>query len=705
MKRRLPFEFFMGLLWCMFCLVACQSKPDRGHDWPEYHGDGERSHYSELQQIDQTNVTRLQVAWQYASGGADTTGSRSQMQCNPIMVDGILYGVSADIQAFAIDAATGLALWKSDLEGTEGTLSRGVTYWSDGKAKRIFFGAGRWLHALDATTGVLISTFGTDGRIDLRDGIRRPGADDFISSNTPNTVYKDLIIVSGRVAETETALLGDIRAYNIRTGALVWTFKTIPEPDQPGYETWDPGEPRKRLGGANTWMGMAIDRELGIVYAPTGSAAFDFWGGNRLGDNLYSNCLLALDASTGRLLWHYQLVRHDIWDRDPPTTPNLVTISRGGRKIKAVALVTKQGYTFVFDRVTGEPVYPIEQVSFPYDAMDGEQPARTQPVPVLPQHFTRQQFTAADFRSFLMDGRDSLERLLADARTGSPYIPITDKMTVFFPGTDGGAQWGGAATDPSGILYVPAKEVPVYTTLKPRADRAMPKGVMGGQKLFNIYCASCHGEDRKGNHDGSFPTLIDLDKKMSVTEVGQLLTSGRGMMPPFGHLSADERKAIVEYVLVKEPTTVAQVTRKSEVPYQNTGYNRWYHDGYPVNSPPWGTLTAIDLNTGKRRWQVVLGEYQELSLQGVPPTGTDNYGGPVATAGGLVFIAATRDEKIRAFDKDTGALLWEHALPAAGYATPSTYMINGKQYIVIACGGGKLNTKSGDKYVAFALMD
>jgi len=648
-------------------------------------------------------VSRLRIAWEYASGGADSTGSRSQIQCNPIVVDGILYGVSADIQAFAIDAASGRPLWKSNLDSTEGTLSRGVTYWTDGEQKRIFFGAGRWLHALEAATGKLIPSFGMNGRIDLRDGIERPGADGYISSNTPNTLYKDLIIVGGRVSESTTALLGDIRSYNARTGKLVWTFKTIPESGQSGYDTWNPANPRSRIGGANSWMGMAIDRELGIVYVPTGSAAFDFWGGNRLGNNLYANCLLALDAATGRLLWHYQLVQHDIWDRDPPTTPNLVTINRNGKRVKAVALVTKQGYTFVFDRVTGKPVFPIKDVHFPQDAMAGEQPAPTQPVPVLPQPFTRQQFTAADFRTFLMNDRDSLERLLADSRTGSPYIPITDKMTVFFPGTDGGAQWGGAAVDPAGILYVPAKEVPVFTTLKPPANQESPKGSLGGQKLFSVYCASCHGEDRKGNHDGSLPSLIDLDKKMTASGVNQLLVSGRGMMPPFGHLSPAERQVIADYVLMKETGAVAKISRKSEVPYQNTGYNRWYHEGYPVNSPPWGTLTAIDLNSGQRRWQVPLGEYEKLSLQGIPPTGTDNYGGPVATAGGLIFIAATSDEKIRAFDKDTGTLLWEYTLPAAGYATPSTYMVNGRQYVVIACGGGKLNTKSGDKYVAFTL--
>lgn len=688
------------LLSGLYC--ACSAVADKT-DWPEYHGDGARSHYSVLKQVDSSNVADLTVAWTYASGGLDSSGSRTQMQCNPIIVDGVLYGVSADIQVFAVDAANGRERWKSRLPNTKGTLSRGVSYWTDGSDARIFFGGGRWLHAIDAKTGMLIPDFGDSGRIDLRTGIQRPGADNFISSNTPNTVYKDLIIVAGRVSESETALLGDIRAFDVRSGELRWTFKTIPDKtDSAAYKTWSPAEPRERLGGANSWMGMAIDRELGIVYAPTGSAAFDFWGGNRVGDNLYANCLLALDAATGKKLWHYQLVRHDIWDRDPPATPNLVTITHKGKKIKAVALITKQGHTFVFDRVTGEPVYPMEEIAFSQEAVEGERPATTQPVPVLPLPFTRQQFTQSDLRT-TVSNRDSLITLLDQARTGSPYIPITEKMTIFFPGTDGGAQWGGAAADPDGILYIPAKEIPVYTTLKRKQESQENKGAMQGSTIFNLRCASCHGEDMKGNHDGSFPPLLDLSTKMNARTAEQIITSGRGMMPPFSHISDAERKAIVDFLFKKADAKSVQPIAATEVPFHNTGYNRWYHEGYPVNTPPWGTLTALDLNSGQLQWQVPLGEYPELTAKGVPITGTDNYGGPVVTAGGLIFIAATRDEKIRAFSKVTGKKLWEASLPAAGYATPSMYMADGKQYLVIACGGGKLNTKSGDQYVAFSL--
>ncbi|ODS82693.1 MAG: pyrrolo-quinoline quinone [Cytophagaceae bacterium SCN 52-12] len=691
------------LLPAAAALVLALQSPAPDKNWPEYQGDGARSHYSALDQIHTENVSGLRPAWVYESGGVDTARNRSQMQCNPVIIDGVLYGVSADIQAFALDAASGKEIWKTSLEDNGGTISRGVSYWTDGRESRVFFGAGKWLHALDAATGKLIPTFGDKGRIDLKTGIERPGSDNYVSSNTPNTIYKDLIIVSARVNENETALLGDIRAYDTRSGKLVWTFKTIPDSSDPeAYKTWAPEAPRQRLGGANAWMGMAIDRELGIVYAPTGSAAYDFWGGNRAGDNLYANCLLALDAATGKKRWHYQLVRHDIWDRDPPTTPNLVTITRNGKKVKAVAIVTKQGHTFVFDRVTGEPVFPIDEVAFPQDGVEGEKPAVTQPVPRLPLPFTRQGFTAKDFSPFVED-RDSLENLLKNARTGSPYIPITEKMTVFFPGTDGGAQWGGAAADPDGILYVPAKELPVYTSLIPSESPA-PQG-SGGEKLYGMYCAPCHGADMKGNHDGSYPSVLSLQKKMTPAQLEQLLKTGRGMMPSFSHISQQEQKAISDFLFRKASHEKVTVSQKKIIPFQHTGYNRWYHKGYPVSMPPWGTLTAIDLNTGGHKWQVPLGEYPELTGKGIPPTGTDNYGGPVATAGNVIFIAATRDEKIRAFDRRTGNKLWEHALPAAGYATPSTYMVNGRQYVVIACGGGKLTTKSGSKYVAFSLPE
>lgn len=670
-------------------------------NWPEYNGNGARNHYSALNQITKDNVMQLKVAWMYASGGAETARNRTQMQCNPIVIDGILYGVSAGTQAFALNAATGQQIWKTGITDNGGTTSRGVTYWSDGKEKRIFFGAGKWIYALNATDGSLIPVFGENGRINLKNGLERPGADDYVTPNTPNTIYKNLLITGARVNESETALLGDVRAYDVRTGKLVWTFRTIPARGEYGAETW-PENARRNFGGANAWAGMAIDRDRGIVYIPTGSAAYDFYGGNRPGNNLFANCLIALDAATGKRLWHYQLVHHDIWDRDPPCPPNLVTVTHKGKRVDAVVQVTKQGYVFVLDRVTGKPLFPVKETAFSFPAIEGEKASATQPIPILPVPFTRQTFNAGDFSAFVAD-RDSLVDLLSKAKTGSAYIPITSSMTIFYPGTDGGAQWGGAATDPSGVMYVPAKEIPVYTSL---IKKEIPKNAASvtGAQLYQMNCAACHGADKMGNHDGSYPSLANLEKRLKPAQIEAILKNGRGMMPSFTHIPEAERKAIIAYLTNQESKESITIDSKTQVPYQHTGYNRWYdRNGYPVSQPPWGTLTAIDLNTGQRKWQVPLGEYKELTAKGIPPTGTDNYGGPLVTASGLIFIAGSRDEHFRAFDKETGKILWQAALPAAGYASASTYSVNGRQYVVIACGGGKLNTKSGDRYVAFAL--
>lgn len=673
-------------------------------DWPAYNGGDDCNHFSKLTQINSSNISQLKLAWEYASGGADTIKNTTQIQCNPLIIRGIMYGISAGSQAFALDAATGRELWKTNLKNnTFSMTSRGVTYWTDGKEARIFFAYGAFLYALNAQTGEVILSFGTNGKINLIEGIQRPGADTYVISNTPAVVFKNILIVGTRVSESATALLGDIRAFDTRTGRKIWTFHTIPRPNEFGYKTWEK-QNYQNLGGANNWMGMAIDQKRGIVYAPTGSAAFDFYGGNRKGNNLFANCLLALNATTGKRIWHFQTVHHDIWDRDIPAPPNLFTIIKNNQKIDAVSVLSKQGFTFVFDRVTGKPLFPIEEKAFSSSTINGEKASPTQPIPLLPEPFTRQSFTEKDVNEFASNRAEIIDQV-RKATTGQPFIPLGQNRTVLFPGTDGGAQWGGAAVDENSIMYVPAKENPVYSSLieAPKSDENEIS--ISGKKLYQTYCRACHGANREGNEDGTYPSLQKIEIKYKEATTLQLLVKGRGMMPAFTQLKEIESKAIVDFLFGKNTEIKTNDNSNlSKSAYIHTGYNRWYDSkGYPISTPPWGTLTAIDMNTGKRRWQIPLGEYPELTAKGIPITGTDNYGGAAVTAGGLLFIAATKDQQFRAIDSKTGKVLWQVPLPAASYASPSVYAVNGKQYVVIACGGGKLKTKSGDKYLAFAL--
>ena len=556
---------------------------------------------------------------------------------------------------------------------------------------------------MDAKSGKPDENFGEKGKINLLEGIKRPGADEYTVLNTPISIYKNTLIVGTRVSESAPALLGDIRAFDANSGQLIWTFHTIPKPGEFGYKTWEKAN-YKHVGGANNWMGMAVDSKRGIVFVPTGSAAFDFYGGNRKGDNLFANCLLALDIRTGKRLWHFQTVHHDIWDRDIPAPPNLFTITQKGKKRDVVSVLSKQGFMFVFDRVTGKPIFPIKERAFPASDVIGEKTSKTQPIPLWPLPFTKQSFTEKDVNEWASNKEEIIAEL-RKSQTGQPFIPLSlTKKTVFFPGTDGGAQWGGAAVDEKSVMYIPAKQNPVYSSLVP-VEKNMTNS---GKSIYVQHCQSCHGVNREGNEDGTIPALRDVHKKYSELLLNQILVKGRGRMPAFNFLSAAEKKAVLAYVqglnlAVEGPINNSNIDFS---PFTSTGYTRWYDSkGYPVSRPPWGTLTAIEMNTGEHLWQVPLGEYPELTAKGIAPTGTDLYGGPAVTAGGILFIAATKDEMFRAFDRQTGKILWQYKLPAAGYSSPSIYSIDGVQYVVIACGGGKLKTKSGDRYLAFALKN
>ena len=704
----------MGASARLFAAVAAAAVGAASHgEWSVHGGDPGHQQYSALDRINTTNVQRLRVAWTYRAGDA-RADNRSQIQCHPIIVGGVLYATSAQLKAFALDAATGRPLWTFDpfqagAEQHSLGVNRGVVYWGEGDDRRILFTAGQRLYALDARTGKPVAGFGAGGSVDLREGLGRDVSGLYVLSNTPGAVYRDLLILGTRVSEGPgPSAPGHVRAYDVRTGAVRWIFHTIPQPGEYGYETW-PRDAWQRIGGANAWSALSVDEKRGLVFLPTGSAAFDFWGGNRAGANLFANCVLVLRAATGERVWHYQTVHHDIWDRDLPAAPVLVTIERVGRKVDAVAQVTKSGFVFLLDRETGEPLYPVEEVAVPPSDLEGETAWTTQPVPTKPPPFARQLFTEADVTDLSPASRAAVLERLRQVRTGRRFIPPSKQGTVIFPGFDGGAEWGGAAFDPAtGRLYVNANEMPWILTMVDVVDDASGADNGPGARAYRQYCAACHGVDRRGAPQQNVPALLDLGGKRPPGDLELLLQQGKGVMPSFRYLSEGEVKSLSAYLLGEAAPAppVNDEEKPFGTPYTHTGYHRFLDpDGYPAVKPPWGTLSAIDLGRGEIDWHVPLGELPELTRRGIPPTGTENYGGPIVTAGGLVFIGATKDEKFRAFDKKSGKVLWETSLPAGGYATPSTYEVNGKQYVVIAAGGGKMGTKSGDAYVAFALPD
>lgn len=708
---RLAVVSFLGC-----CPAAARAAADR--DWSTYLGDKSGSHYSTLDQITPDNVAKLTVAWTWRAG--DARGDSTQIQCNPLVIDGVIYATTPSLSLVALDAATGELRWRFDpLEPTG--VNRGLAWWADGEDQRILFGAGKWLQAVDARTGALINSFGVGGRVDLSLAMGRDATGFAVQANTPGIVYGDLIVMGMRLGEGPApAAPGPIRAYNVRTGRLAWVFNTIPHPGEAGHETW-PAEAWNYVGGVNVWTGMTVDEKRGLLFCPTGSAAFDFWGGDRVGDNLYANCLLALRIETGELVWHYQFVHHDLWDRDLPAPPNLLTVQRDGWAIDAVAQVTKSGHVFVFNRETGEPLFPIAETMVPSSDLAGEVAALTQPLPLKPAPFARQVFTATEITDRTPEAHRAVLNRWARIRPHVPFQPPSEEGTIIFPGFDGGAEWGGAAVDPAGVLYVNANEMAwILSMIKTDGGQTL------GAQTYLQNCAGCHGANRQGNGAG-IPSLVDVAQRLNREQALQVVTQGRAMMPPWGFLPEVQRQAVVGFLLgqdeaaprptlapeaaaaTKQPGWETYVSDRSPVPhpappYTHTGYNRFLDpDGYPAVRPPWGTLNAIDLNTGEYLWRVPLGEYPELVAQGRAPTGTENYGGPVVTAGGLLFIGASKDEYFRAFDRRDGREVWRWKLPAGGYATPATYAVDGRQYVVIACGGGKMGTKSGDSYVAFAL--
>lgn len=700
------------LLLLMSCQNKTTSSKEAGADWPVYLGGNSGRQYSPLDQINKENIDRLKVSWEFSTGDV-SIGDRTQMQCNPIIVDGILYASSPKLKVFALNAGTGEKIWTFDpsakISNFGMNVNRGVTYHRNGDKERIFFTAGPDLFALDAKTGALDNNFGNSGRVSLKTGLGASAQELYVISTSPGIVYGDLFIVGTRVSENADAAPGTVQAFNVNTGKLEWAFNTIPQPGELGYDTWPEGA-YENVGGANAWSGLSLDEERGIVFIPTGSASFDFWGGNRIGDNLFANCILALDAKTGKYRWHFQTVHHDLIDRDVPAPPALVRVEHNGELIDAVAQHTKSGFLFLLDRESGKPLFPVEERKVPPSDLKGELASLTQPFPVKPPPFTRQRFTTDEITNISQASHDSVAKRLATLRTGEPFIPPSEQGTIVFPGFDGGGGWGGAAFDEeTGMLYINAKEIPCIITMEEINNAAPGEPVDVGATVYQSRCVMCHGKEREGDASGTYPSLIDIAEKRSTAEIMEVVNNGRGFMPGFKHISEVEKEAVVDFILGLESKSadiheLGKETNERISKYNHTGYNRFYDpEGYPASKPPWGTLTAMDLNKGTLAWQVPLGEYEELTARGIPKTGTANYGGPVVTAGGLLFIASTVDEYFRAFDKETGEELWKYKLPAGGFATPSVYQIDGKEYVVIACGGGKANLPSDDRYLAFSL--
>ncbi|RZU39362.1 c-type cytochrome [Edaphobacter modestus] len=763
---------------------------DSIQDWPSYGGQPANDHYSPLKQVNKSNVSKLKVAWTY------DTGEDGGMETNPLVVGKVLYSYTPSQKVIALDSATGKLLWRFDSGITAEQPTRGLSYWTDGKQGRLFAGIMNYLYALDPKTGKPIADFGEAGRIDLRKGLRGDYHLQSIALTTPGIIYKDLIIVGGEMPETLPAAPGDIRAYDVHTGATRWTFHTIPHPGEFGYETW-PADAWQHSGAANNWSGMSLDIERGIVYVPTGSTAFDFYGGDRLGNNLFANTLLALDVNTGKRIWHFQGVHHDIWDRDFPSAPSLVTIRHNGKNIDAIAQTTKQGFLYLFDRSTGAPLFPIEERKYPASTVPGEIASPTQPHPLKPEPYARQILTEDMLTNRTPEAHAWAVQQFRTFRSEGQFVPFgLNKQTVIFPGFDGGAEWGGPAVDvKTGVIYINANEMawtgglqqndtarspgeaiyrsqcsvchgadrsgsppgfpslveiekrlsddqiksvvhhgkgrmPTFPNLSdsqldqllaflknPTATPDDPSGdkkemeslaaastesdALGG-KVYQQRCAICHGDKREGNPP-SFPMLIGVGGRLSRQQIVNVIHQGRGRMPGFSNLGSDNLNALLRFLGALD---INAPIHKAGPQYSFTGYRKFLDpDHYPAIAPPWGTLNAIDLNTGEYLWKVPLGEYPDLAAKGMKNTGSENYGGPIVTAGGVVFIGASLyDYKFHAFDASSGKLLWETKLPYAGRATPATYMVDGKQFVVVATGGGRYQiAPARGVYVAFAL--
>ncbi|MEK6287825.1 MAG: pyrroloquinoline quinone-dependent dehydrogenase [Acidobacteriota bacterium] len=626
--------------------VAASDSAKQDGEWPAYGRDPGGSRYSPLKQINLDTVKTLKVAWTYRTGASDVKGrsvNNAAFEATPIFVDGTLYLSTPFNRVIALDPEKGTERWSYDpkvdlTKGYSEITSRGVSTWADRKTgkRRIYVATiDARLIALDAATGEPCKDFGQDGQVDLTRDVRLVDRGDY-QVTSPPAVIGDLLIVGSSMGDNRGVELerGVVRAYNTRTGKLAWSWDPIPkDTNDPARRTWQ-GESATRTGAANAWSIISVDSERNLVFVPTGSPSPDFYGGERKGNNEYANSVVALRAATGKVVWHFQVVHHDLWDYDVASQPMLITVKRGGRGIPAVAVGTKIGHIFVLDRATGKPLFPVEERAVPKSTVPGEEASPTQPFPKLPKAIVPQKLTEEDAFGITPADRDACRKLLSGARSEGLFTPPSLEGTIVFPGNAGGMNWSGMSYDRTrGLLITNTNRVATLVKLIPREE-------------YNSLRASGGGSRFKGE---------------------------------FG--------------------------RQTGTPYAMYREHLRGPSGVPCNPPPWGALTAVDLGTGAVRWEVPLGTIAQLGF--FPESrnwGSINLGGSMVTAGGLVFIAAAMDTYLRAFDVETGKEVWKVPLPASAQATPMTYQIGGKQYVVICAGGhGKLGTKMGDHVVAFAL--
>jgi len=706
--------------------------------WTDNLGGPSSSHFSNLVQINKSNVEKLDVAWFYPYGN---TGF------NPIMAEDMMFVSGRNNSLIGLDPATGKEIWIH--ENIQNLSVRGVNYWQskDGNDRRLLFTTGVFLQEIDAKTGKSIPTFGIDGYVDLREGLAR-GENGFRVPN-PGKVFEDTIIVGDATGEGWMSPPGDIRAYNVITGKRIWQFHTIPPPGEYGYDTW-PKDAYKYVGGSNNWGEMSIDEARGIVYLPLGSGTYDFYGADRVGADVYANCLLALDARTGKRLWHYQTLHHDLWDFDNVSAPQLATITRNGRRIDVVAQAGKTGFLYVFNRVTGEPIWPIEERPVPQTDIPGEQSWPTQPFPTAPPPFGRQKFTADDINPWLLTKEQfaDWQARVPKMRNEGLYTPPTTRETVSMPGNQGGSNWGTTAADPDkGMVFVlnidAVAILQLDNTLTKVGGFQMGGGGRGGQggaALFQQFCSGCHGANLQNPIPG-VPSLVGVTDRLSEDVITATVTGGKGQMRPVPGLTNVQITAILGYLAnpaggglgagggrgrggpaanfppgpvvasggVKTPDQPGFGAQPAGPMFPGNGGNGG-NAAYPTDAeapsvryvsewgvqanatkPPYSTLVAYDLNTGTIKWQTPVGD-DPATIAAGGPTNTGSpmmRNGILPTKAGIVFIAGN-DSKMRAYDEDTGAVLWTGKLPGASRGVPTMYEYKGRQYLVVAAnpGGG-----------------